>query len=1125
MPNNVLFPSNDPAKDFAHDNDNIDRGWVKIADNENLGTMAAAIPKEVEKDKNVDGNNDGNVAKKASNPKSIPSPIAHIKAFKNDLENNVPEVVNEWRGMLAAIALQKLQGMNISVKQIQLHTPNARNTGVLGEIVYESLIGNPKITGYTDERALDSLYVFCKDDKPFAMYMPSMVICPFKEYEKEIFNGLPWLEKIDREWVWKVVNQCQDMSNGNAISTVGVKLHSWLQAIHDTYKYNPIKTFYEDLEKLGAPGGHMDLVPAGYDTAIPLAGNNDPINKAAPSPDGAPETVFSDKLLFVVPPAVGSVQGNVDGDIDENGIGVFCPKKLSIEGNNVVYVVPPITDEVVQKLKAAPAAVAPQLVNKDWEITNDGNEKFVVKFQLFYPGTDETVTHSHEYSAQDVMWTSDMPYISMWPYVGLRDGLWKDYMVSLFVKRGKAEYGANAFSYKADLSNPITVYGNTPFIQGQYGENNVLIGEEVNGVTTTCMQIDVVAGQNANKQTFKCESSFRIGTDENQKFRIIKTESMPWAISFAYSRGNRTYTLGCWMIVPPPANNQNGGNQNVVAKIAMDFGTTSTNVFIRVGNNQSRSINSPSKYVHHIYNPLAGKEKIYQRYYLFGAEPDAQAAADGVQNGGQAVNVSLLGKIATYGQNLISVDEKENAATTGEPNIAGRFIEVDKEYMMSNDTVNDGIYNGLKWGDGNNQERDDARKNFISTLLNCAMLEARIAGATSVELGLSYPCESTNTAAQMLQQAVSGLTAPGDGNTAAGILRRNAGNMTITPYYETESKSDGKYFCDIFAPNNINTNPTVYPNQGYTVVDIGGGTTDISFWRGSANNPVEMKSQHSFLFAGSNIIERTFIDFFGDTANDNNKAREFNNFWAGNVNGLDRFITVQRDPNNPSYYYLRKSLVLNFLLEKSAFNTNAFGQLAYNNLFQAIRAKYYALFYLVASYLKADQVYNAPLPNNTSFCLAGCGSKGIRTFCCSTDTNFANNICELVKNFSYDIRNVYLVAPYTQNKEEVVIGLSKLDAGNNNLQPVVVAGGGATLIDNNDKVKDSIRRSLEELLDTIMNFEQQVPNAGDILQKVKNSFDNNFDTQYYNVTGMAVADTVESCAVMILDRMITNALA
>lgn len=459
MPNNVLFPSNDPAKDFAHDNDNIDRGWVKIADNENLGTMAAAIPQEVENDNNDGGNNDGNVAKKASNPKSIPSPIAHIKAFKNDLENNVPEVVNEWRGMLAAIALQKLQGMNISVKQIQLHTPNARNTGVLGEIVYESLIGNPKITGYTDERALDSLYVFCKDDKPFAMYMPSMIICPFKEYEKEIFNGLPWLEKIDREWVWKVINQCQDMSNGNAISTVGVKLHSWLQAIHDTYNYNPIQTFYEDLEKLGAPGGRIGLVPAGYDTAIPQAGNNDPINNAAPSPDGAPETVFSDKLLFVVPPAVGRVQGNVDGDIDKNGIGVFCPKKLSIEGNNVVYVVPPITDEVVQKLKAEPDAVAPQLVNNDWEITSDGNEKFVVKFQLFYPGTYETVTHSHEYSAQDVMWTSDMPYISMWPYVGLHDGLWKDYMVSLFVKRGKAEYGANAFSYKADLSNPITVYG------------------------------------------------------------------------------------------------------------------------------------------------------------------------------------------------------------------------------------------------------------------------------------------------------------------------------------------------------------------------------------------------------------------------------------------------------------------------------------------------------------------------------------------------------------------------------------------------------------------------------------------------------------------------------------------
>lgn len=1114
MPNNVLFPSNNPAIDFALDNDNGKRGWVKIDDNEDLGTMAAAIPEEVENNNNDGGNNDGNVAQRASNPKSIPSPIAHIKAFKNDLENNVQEVVNEWRGMLAAIALQKLQGMNISVKKIQLHTPNAANTGLLGEIVYESLIGNPGITGYMDARALDSLYVFCKDDKPFAMYMPSMVICPFKEYEKEIFNGLPWLERRDGEWVWEDITQCQDMMNGNEISRVGVKLHSWLKAIHGTYNYNPIRTFYKNLEALGGnPGAHpIGLVPAGYNTAIPQAGINDPINNAAPSPDGAPETVFSDKLLFVVPPAVGNGQRNVDGDIDENGIGVFCPKKLNIEGNKVVYVVPPITDEVVQRLKAAPAA--PQLVHNDWEITNYGNEKFVVRFQLFYPRSNETVTHRHEYSANDVMWTSDMPYISMWPYVGLQDGLWNDYMVSLFVKRGEAEYGAaeygaNAFSCRAGLANPITVYGNKPFIQGLYGADNMLIGEEVDGVATTCMQVDVVAGQNANKQTFNCESSFRIGTNENQKFRIIKTESMPWAISFAYSRVNRTYTLGCWMIVPPPANNQNNGNQNVVAKIAMDFGTTSTNVFISVGDNQPRSINSPSTYVHHIYNPLAGQEKIYQRYYLFGAEPD------GVQNGGQA-DVNLLGKIATYGQNLISVDENGNAATTGEPNIAGRFIEVDREYMMRNNAVNDGIYNGLKWDDGNNQERANARKNFISTLLNCAMLEARMAGATAVELGLSYPCESTNIAAQMLQQAVNGLTARN------GILRTNAGNMPITPYYETESKSDGKYFCDLFTPNFINMNPTVYPRDGYTVVDIGGGTTDISFWREDVNNPVVMQSQHSFLFAGSNIIERTFIDFFGDTANDNNKAREFNDFWAGNVNGLDRFITVQRDPNNPSYYYLRKSLILNFLLEKSAFNENAFEQLAYNNLFQAIRAKYYALFYLVASYLRADQVYNAPLPNHTSFCLAGCGSKGIGTFCCRTDPNFENNICQLVRQFSYNIGNVHIVAPYTQNKEEVVIGLSHLDAGNNNHQPVVVAGGGAALIHNNNRVE--VRRSLEELLDTIMVFERQVPNAGDILQNVEAAFNDNFDIQYDGVAGMPGADTVESCAVMILDRMITKAL-
>ena len=97
-----------------------------------------------------------------------------------------------------------------------------------------------------------------------------------------------------------------------------------------------------------------------------------------------------------------------------------------------------------------------------------------------------------------------------------------------------------------------------------------------------------------------------------------------------------------------------------------------------------------------------------------------------------------------------------------------------------------------------------------------------------------------------------------------------------------------------------------------------------------------------------------------------------------------------------------------------------------------------------------------------------------------------------------------------------------MDAGNNNHQPVVVAGGGAALIHNNNRVE--VRRSLEELLDTIMVFERQVPNAGDILQNVEAAFNDNFDIQYDGVAGMPGADTVESCAVMILDRMITKAL-
>ena len=124
---NILFPSGIWNLDFNAAGQDL--GWVEIDGNRTLAEIANDIV-------------DTGAGTNASH--AIPSPIAHVKDFKTRLDNDDEDALNEWRGMLAVIALREARGYEVSIRDISLSQTD------LGKVFFDALKDNSNVTGYID---------------------------------------------------------------------------------------------------------------------------------------------------------------------------------------------------------------------------------------------------------------------------------------------------------------------------------------------------------------------------------------------------------------------------------------------------------------------------------------------------------------------------------------------------------------------------------------------------------------------------------------------------------------------------------------------------------------------------------------------------------------------------------------------------------------------------------------------------------------------------------------------------------------------------------------------------------------------------------------------------------------
>ena len=124
---NILFSSGRWNLDFNAAGQDL--GWVEIDGNYKLSEIANEIV---------------NTGAGTNASHAIPSPIAHVKDFKTRLDNDDEDALNEWRGMLAVIALREARGYAVSIRDISLSQTD------LGKVFFDALKDNSNVTGYTD---------------------------------------------------------------------------------------------------------------------------------------------------------------------------------------------------------------------------------------------------------------------------------------------------------------------------------------------------------------------------------------------------------------------------------------------------------------------------------------------------------------------------------------------------------------------------------------------------------------------------------------------------------------------------------------------------------------------------------------------------------------------------------------------------------------------------------------------------------------------------------------------------------------------------------------------------------------------------------------------------------------
>jgi hypothetical protein len=1027
-------------------------GWMRIVESDNLIKMSKNIV--------IDDHERRDHA--------IPSPVAHIINFCNRLKGERDEqgkqvvneqITNEWRGMLAVLALYDNYGLNLELDFIDLTTN-------LGRVILEGL---KESCSLDSSKEYESIPVFKKDGHAFAFVLPNYAICPFKTYPKDLFLGLNWYEydKNTKNYIWKDPAKVLMTAQGQ-MTVLSKKLYLWVKYLRESLEIinipkeieeekesaKEIIELYEsyennlhiDDELTEADKKNYELKESPFDLENPKEEiikdfKVEALLKLAPKPEGAPRAneVFSKKMLIFFPKDSRLVD-NYDAfpfsflDTKSNLAGSLTGKDFKS------LIIPPLSLNLAKIFQKNKNIKIKQIIYDDQEMKAffgkgdyKGDINLTCSVSLEFDKEDQTITYIKQFRKNDIFWTDQLPYMMMWPNVHLPEDLWRSYYFGIYAQD------------KSSLN--IKEYKKAGFI---LDENAVIKSEQFNITPITRWSQDESQDESEKKyyKGYRIVSYYNtIRPTENVKYKMFHSASIYDYIVLSYTQAGNDYDLG-FLVIDHSVNGKSltytkeekSFEKEIKYVIGVDFGTTSTNVFIKPEGalrvDETVSMSSPGKYLLELIKTDVDSETKHERQLK---------DKEKLENYFLTYKQDLLEKIFTAG--ILFTAEKLNLETGEiESNkeeeleyVSGKFMLIDNEDFWSGSTEKSfeesQIYFRLKFPD--DQEGDKTLKPtaklFIQSLLQSALLECRMNGATNVSIHYAYPFPHDH----IIDTWTKAIESVSERFQVSAIEKR-----VISEYRFPESFAAELYFRD--AAHMEKTRPA--KEDGYAIVDIGGGTSDIYISKDfdekiEDNAKNSICSQHSYKYAGQQLVNGTIIQ----TIKDDQRLKEHMNLDSRQGKIYNRMRKYLNDIKRPIYSGpLNSSLwgaisILDIMLENGCVKRSISHKVDDFRVF--LKIKYMALFYLLANHIKSVDNHLSISRNREqslfdksrfSILLAGCGSKGLQYCIGENDINrlaessFGRSLNKIM-NMIFVVPKEFIIQifpPTNRNKEEVVIGLT-----------------------------------------------------------------------------------------------------
>lgn len=820
----------------------------------------------------------GKIDKESDGGHAIPSPVAHIDYVADSIinveDNRENQITHQWRGIMAMIGLTNMYNFQITMEPIDYNQMDGRTNQVLGS-AFRSKMGNRG-------------FLIRKEGVPIALTHNRVIICPFKkvDHEAEIFQNVPWYQ----DGKWQNVCQCLQEHEKQ-------KLAGWLASfpVDGSNVVNQIQAFIKDLSAAPMLGTTRPLISEHLkdELAIVPIGFN----------PGAQNDSFANVPGFSTPyPAIFNPSVTIATGIPGSRLGT-SKSLFFTSGNSYFNVLSPLTEDMTDLLDDPDVNISLKNIEvhaKDFSLKKE--LEIIAVFLI--DGVEDR--KSRVYKTEEINLVQAFPYVSLWPYVDLPKGEWKQYYFTL--------YENDSIRTKIFTS-----------------------ADKIRRIET---------GKNGTSEIFiqGCKKKESVATGYEWKLAIYPF--IPKFLHF-YARLNGTseiIDLGVVFIDRPTEPALVCNACTIPFKIAIDFGTT--NSICMIHNMGDESLKLVDKIAVKVLcgattNNTADLENFHDHYWVPLADKE-----------GKVPSISLL-----YNTPM---------GTGVEPFEQGKMLYVDESVLNSlmemcpgSNFQTIGVYSDLKFGagrmTGNVQEKFAAHV-FIMNMLLDAVLQAKLHGAQTMELRVSIPSEE-------FQRGLTPIW-----NSVVSFITSNITNgLTLHQVtgFVTEAEAASRCY-----QKRLGGDIAADPFAGYAIVDIGGGTSDISLWKASSRGSelAECKGSVSLQYAGRRMIIQSIFNLF----HQRESMGLFRKLWknttgpySDKINSLieqyellapsiDLLGSMEDDPK-----YKSARSIIETLIERAHFNYDFIFNPMYAGQFHplllTLKLKFFSVFYVVTQFITMEK--------------------------------------------------------------------------------------------------------------------------------------------------------------------------